>query len=111
MIQAIIGFICAAFGAVLVLTFVSAVINFFGKASIWLVFILVAAIYAILFASADSWLMFFPRLVSEVFFSILSGSSVILMIYIIAKALTSKKFFLVFLAANFALTAICLLIV
>lgn len=93
------------------LTFVSAVINFFGKASIWLVFILGAAIYAILFASADSWLMFFPRLVGEVIFSILSWSSVIAMIYIIAKALTSKKFFLVFLVANLALSAIGFMIV
>lgn len=110
MIQVIIGFICSVFGAALVLSTISAVINFFGKASIWLVFIIGAAIYAILFASTNSWLMFFPRLVGEFIFSALYGSSIIVMIYIIIKACTSRKFFLVFLAANWGLTALMFLI-
>lgn len=94
MIQFIICLFSAFFGGALTLALISAVINFFGKASIWLVIILGGAIYAWLFAAPDSWTWFFSKLLCEAIYSAISISSLVLMWYLIVSILTNKKFFL-----------------
>ncbi len=101
MIETIIGLFCAIFGVAFILNLIGSLGKIFGAVGGWIAFFLFMAVYALLFATENSWLMFFPRFVGHVISVALNISCAVVMIYFIVKALTSKKFLLCYLIFNF----------
>ena len=95
-LSVIIGLFCAVFGAAFLLNLVGTLIGMFGKIGVWVALLLFLAVYALLFATEGSWLMFFPRLVGNIISIALNFSSIIVMIYFIYKMITSKSFLFIY---------------